>query len=335
MQPTSTALFDANAAGRVPPLGQVAAGVWVLPQAMPNPQLPYTLSYLIVDADDRVHVIDPGWDSDENLAALEEALGVIGSSFDRVASATATHLHHDHFGLAGRLQQAFGVRIGLSSVDQQALDAQASAPGPSFTAADFDRWGVPDAEQAGLADTFLAGATVIETRADVLLQPGDRLDIPGRTITVRATPGHTAGSICLADSEARLVFTGDHVLPMIFPGIGLGGRMPGNPVTTYIDSLSALSEFDDVEVLPGHGYTFTGLAERRAATAAHHDRRTAEAAAVLGEHPDATIWDVASRLHWTAGWEGLRGPYRRSALTQTEMHVGRVRNGDWERYSAR
>ncbi|RFA10184.1 hypothetical protein B7R54_13925 [Subtercola boreus] len=335
MQPTSPIQFTATANGTVPPLEEIGEGVWALPQAMPNPQLPYTLCYLIVDAEDRVHIIDPAWDSDENFAALEHALAEIGSSVGRIASATMTHMHIDHIGLAGRLQEAFGARIGLSGIDQEAIAEQALVPAISYSDDDFTRWGVPDDERPALESTFLSEAAIVDTRADLLLQPGDTLDIPGRSIRVLATPGHTAGSVCFADEDARLLFTGDHVLPMIFPGIGLGGRMPGNPVTTYIDSLEQLEPFDDWEVLPGHGYRFTGLGERRRQTAEHHDRRTREAAAVLSGHPEATVWQVAGQLHWTAGWDGLAGSYRRSALAQTEMHSGRVRNGDWERYLSR
>ncbi|MDF2443209.1 MAG: hypothetical protein JWR01_1412 [Subtercola sp.] len=334
MQTTSPIQHAASESGTVPPLEQIREGIWALPQAMPNPQLPYTLSYLIVDADDRVHIIDPAWNSDANFETLEHALVEIGSSVGRIASATMTHMHIDHIGLAGRLQGAFEARIGLSRIDQEAIEQQAHVPAVTYGDEDFARWGVPDDERATLRETFLSDAAVVDTRADLLLEPGDRLDIPGRRISVLATPGHTAGSVCFVDEDARLLFTGDHLLPMIFPGIGLGGRMPGNPVSTYIDSLGSLAPFDEWEVLPGHGYRFTGLRERRRESAEHHDRRTRETAAVLAGHPEASVWQVAEQLHWTAGWDGLHGAYRRSALAQTEMHSGRVRNGDWGRYTS-
>ncbi|RFA13576.1 hypothetical protein B7R22_13030 [Subtercola boreus] len=334
MQPTSPIQYAASESGAVPPLEQIRDGIWALPQAKPNPQLPYTLSYLIVDAEDRVHIIDPAWNSDANFETLRRALIEISSSVRHIASATMTHMHIDHIGIAGRLQEAFEARIGLSRIDQEAIEQQLQVPAVTYGDEDFARWGVPDVERAMLRETSLSDAAVVDTRADLLLEPGDTLDIPGRSIRVLATPGHTAGSVCFVDADDRMLFTGDHLLPMIFPGIGLGGRMTGNPVSTYIDSLGSLAPFDDWEVLPGHGYRFSGLGERRRESAEHHDRRTRETAAVLAGHPEASVWQVAEQLHWTAGWDGLQGAYRRSALAQTEMHSGRVRNGDWERYLA-
>ncbi|RFA19044.1 MBL fold metallo-hydrolase [Subtercola boreus] len=334
MQPTSPAQFAATESGSVPGLEQVCDGVWALGQPMPNPQLPYTLSYLIVDSHDAVHIIDPAWNSEENFAILERALVELGSSVSRVASATMTHLHLDHTGLAGRLRSASGASIGISRIDHDTLERQAHVPSTIHTDDEVLAWGVPEQRVAELQERFMPDIGTVEVGADVLLEPGDQLDIPGRRISVLATPGHTAGSVCFLDRDARLLFTGDHLLPMIFPGIGLGGTTVENPVTTYVDSLDALAPFDGWQVLPGHGYRFTGLAERRAASAEHHNRRTREAAAVLGGHPEATTYEIASQLHWTAGWAGLEGPYLRSALAQTSMHADRVRRGDWAEYLA-
>lgn len=38
---------------------------------------------------------------------------------------------------------------------------------------------------------------------------GDVIDLGGRKIEIIATPGHTAGSVCLLDHKNRLLFTGD------------------------------------------------------------------------------------------------------------------------------
>ena len=53
------------------------------------------------------------------------------------------------------------------------------------------------------------------------------------------------------------------------------------------------------------------------ADADHQLERAREVASVLDE---PTIWDIASRLTWTAGWDGLHGFQLLSALTQTAMH---------------
>ncbi len=71
-----------------------------------------------------------------------------------------------------------------------------------------------------------------EPFADLLVEDGDVLPIAGREVRALWTPGHTAGHLCLVDEGDGLLFTGDHVLPRINPGIGLGGRTATNPLGT-------------------------------------------------------------------------------------------------------
>jgi glyoxylase-like metal-dependent hydrolase (beta-lactamase superfamily II) len=359
MRETSTAQYEANRTGGVPPFEQVRPNVWALPLAMPSVQLPYVISYLVLDDRGFVHVIDPGWDSDENWQRVLAALESIGSALNRVASVTLTHLHRDHVGMTHRYREATPARIQLSRVEQAAIwastrgaseeatgvattsaattagasaaaaqagaaPAAPTASAAAQTAALTEAWGVPAERRAELEVAFGAREDQIDVAGDVLLDDGDDLGVPGSSIRVIATPGHTYGSISLAAANEQLLFTGDHVLPAIFAGVGLGGPTASNPVSDYVESLEKLQPFDAFEVLPGHGYRFTGLAERRAESAEHHLKRSREAAAVVAANPSATIWEVASQLHWTAGWENLHGPFLRSALAQTAWHVERA-----------
>jgi glyoxylase-like metal-dependent hydrolase (beta-lactamase superfamily II) len=45
------------------------------------------------------------------------------------------------------------------------------------------------------------------------MHDGDRIDLGGRTIEIRATPGHTPDAICLLDLANGLLFTGDTYYP--------------------------------------------------------------------------------------------------------------------------
>jgi glyoxylase-like metal-dependent hydrolase (beta-lactamase superfamily II) len=155
---------------------------------------------------------------------------------------------------------------------------------------------------------------------DLLVADGDTLDIPGRALQVVHTPGHTAGHMCLADPDARIVFTGDHVLPTVNSGLGLGGATVTNPIADYLASLERIAAFDDYEVGPGHEYVFRGLAARCAALREHHLRRSREVAAALAADPGLSVSGIASQLTWTDGWENLDGFRLESALAQTAMH---------------
>ena len=258
-------------------------GIFALAQPTESLTTTYTLCYLLADTDRGVHVIDPGVASDANWARLEEALATIGGE---VVSVTVTHMHHDHLGMASRVRRATGAPVALHRADQAAVSLD--------------------------PDPF---------HADVLLEHGMVLDIPGRQVRVIHTPGHTSGSICLHHPENRVVFTGDHLLPNQFAGIGLGARSASNPIEDYLASLEKIAALGEVEALPGHEYRFTGVRERCEQTAAHHRSRTAEVAAILARHPQASVAEVAAEITWSAGWANLEGPSRASAIAQTGMHM--------------
>jgi glyoxylase-like metal-dependent hydrolase (beta-lactamase superfamily II) len=320
--------------GREPAAKEVASGLWVLPQPTGLEHRPlFTLSYLLEDGRGRLHLVDPGVDDAANRARLNALLTSIGRSEADLAGTVVTHLHVDHLALAEHLQREHGVPLALHRADQEAARRLAEAePSRAATArARLTEWGVPEEERAalgsaaGVADS--GGQRTRPVSADVLLDDDQLLEIPGRALRVLPTPGHTPGHIALVDTTERLLFTGDHLLPSMFPGIGLGGPTP-DAIGDYLRSLEALEPFARVEtdddpgyhVLPGHGYRFTGLADRVDTTRRHHLRRSQEVAAVLTRAPDATVWQIAERIHWTAGFANLGGFHLLSALAQTAMH---------------
>ena len=320
MRPTSSRQYETARAGGFPELEQVREELWsaALPTGFPAPHVPYTLAHLIRDAHGDVHLIDTSADTDDAWQALTAALAAIGSSLERVASVTITHLHLDHLGMAQRVRAASGAPVILSRADQESLDAAAV---PADRA---EEWGVPQHRRAELVPgpQPLAGF-----RADRVLDDGMLLEIPGRQVVVVHTPGHTAGHLAFSLPGEGVLLSGDHLLPDIFPGIGLDGRDDRNPIGDYLGSLDRMLEFSDCEVLPAHGYRFEGLAARVAETAAHHRRRTEEVSATLAAHPELGVWELASRLSWTLGWEQLRGGNLHSALRQTHWHAELSRSG--------
>ena len=195
----------------------------------------------------------------------------------------------------------------------------------------LDAWGVPADRRAELAESFDRPSLVDDLVPDELLADGDVIDLPGHRLEVVATPGHTDGHMCLVDADRRVVYTGDHVLPGIYSGIGIGTLPGSDALGDYLASLDRLEPFDGFHALPGHEYRFDGIAPRRAAIAAHHLRRTAEVAALVPVLGDATVWEYARRLSWTAGWDGLEGFWLHSALRQTALHLEFVRSGDYAR----
>lgn len=324
MHATSEAQFAAANANGVPTVELVRDGLWALGIPMPGLQPHYSFSYLVADRNDGIHIIDPGWDSDENWQYLSDALASIGSSTARIRTVTVTHLHPDHMGMAERVRAETGAPAAIHRAEQDAIDELAIPATASEAIARFTAWGAPERVHPELVEALHRRSAWKPFTADTLLDDGDTLAVPGREIRVVHTPGHTTGHIALIDNENSLLFTGDLLLPTQFPGIGLGGSGATNPIDDYQQSLHRVARWADFEVLPGHGYRFTGLAERCTETAAHHDRRTDEVAAALETLPGSSVWDVASGLTWTDGWKNLRGLALLSALSQTATHTERA-----------
>jgi glyoxylase-like metal-dependent hydrolase (beta-lactamase superfamily II) len=104
-------------------------------------------------------------------------------------------------------------------------------------------------------------------------------------------------------------------------GVGERTERWRDPLGSYVVSLERVAVLDIDQALPGHGYRFTGLDERAAELRAHHARRSADVASRLDALDGPTLWDLASSLRWSAGWDSLQDSTRLSALWQTELHV--------------
>ncbi|WP_104181296.1 MBL fold metallo-hydrolase [Arthrobacter sp. B0490] len=328
MRSTSRQQVDALERGDLPPLDRVRDDVWALAQPMPGGHLAYSFTYLLRDADGGVHVIDPGWDSDSNWDRLTAALaeiapGAVGAG--AVTGITGTHLHPDHVGMAARLRGASGAPLAMHAVERRALERhrvrQFDVDEALGRLAD---WGVPAGRRRELAQDVDRSPEELVLVVDRELDDGDLLAVAGFRVSVMSTPGHTAGHLCLRDDDRDILYTGDHVLPTVFPGLGLGGATPSNPLADYLASVERILPYGGYEAAPGHGYLFAGLGERAAACADHQLERAREVASVLagsgGGPSGPTVWEIASRLTWTAGWDGLHGFQLLSALSQTRMH---------------
>ncbi len=304
----------AHEAGELPGIVALGEGLWSLALPLPVGPPAYTLVYAMTDASAHVHLVDTGWDLPGSLELLSAGLQSLGLELDSVESVTATHLHSDHLGLAEKIREASGARVQVHAAEQRGLDEFAER---GVTVPDLGAWGVPAELHEGIA-TIVGHTRPASLVADVLLHDDQLLDISGREVRVLHTPGHTAGSLSLLTED--ILFTGDLVLPTIFPGVGLGGES-SDPLADYLSSLDRVEALGDPLVAPGHGYVFRGLAERTRASRAHQVGRTDEVRAILRARPDATVWEVASHVTWTGGWAALRGFHQASALSQTAMRM--------------
>ncbi|MFN2451050.1 MAG: MBL fold metallo-hydrolase, partial [Candidatus Dormibacteria bacterium] len=110
----------------LPPVEQVRPGLWSIPVPIPDNPLRYVLVYLFEVTGGAV-VVDTGWNTETAWAALTAGMRLAGYAPADVRGALITHIHPDHYGLAGRLREASGGWVALHPADAALLPGRYGA----------------------------------------------------------------------------------------------------------------------------------------------------------------------------------------------------------------
>jgi glyoxylase-like metal-dependent hydrolase (beta-lactamase superfamily II) len=311
----------------LPPRAEQLPGVWRLPLPLRDSPLGHVNTYL-VRADDGYLLVDCGWDTADTLRALEGHLRALDVRFADVRHLVVTHIHPDHYGLAGRLREITSAELSFHRLERLYIESRYAEAGDLL--AEMREWlrlnGTPQNE----LDQLNRGSTSMMERVQIAypdrtLDGGEEIPCGHYSFKVIWTPGHAAGHICLYDAGNKVLLSGDHVLPRITPSVGLHVRTQGNPLADYLDSLRLVGRLQAEVVLPGHGEPFRGLPERTAELLAHHQRRLDEILRLLrpGEASACTGFQIARQMRWGSrrAWDDLSGFERRLAVTETLAHV--------------
>ncbi|HVT68436.1 MAG TPA: MBL fold metallo-hydrolase [Trebonia sp.] len=321
---TGTRQLEAWRERVMPPVEQLADGLWSIPVPIPRNPLRYTSSYAFASGGGLV-LLDTGWNADEAWQALVDGLASVGASLPDVRGVLVSHMHFDHVGLAGRVREASGAWVAMHPADRAVL-ARPELRDPKRAAAGeaaFLRSLGASAEEAAAAVGPASGYAGFSKIAvpDRELSDGDIADVPGWRLRAVHTPGHTPGHLCFFDERAQRLFAGDHILPRITPNISVHQSGRPNPLAQYLESLAKVRDLPADEIMPAHEWRFRGLAQRADDIAAHHEHRLAELLAAIAASPDATSWDLAGKLTWSRSWDQYSGRMRISAVTETAAHV--------------
>ena len=308
----------------LPPVEKVRDGLWSIPVPIPDNPLRYVLVYAF-ELPDGVAIVDSGWDTDDAWAALCGGLQAAGLDVTEVRAVLVTHIHPDHYGLAGRVREASGAWIGLHPADAALLPARYGADVDGLLQSMRSllvECGVPEDDLGPMATASLGvKALVQQAEPDRLIEDGERIDLPGWDLRAVWTPGHSPGHLCFAEPTRRLLLSGDHVLPRISPNISLHTQSSGSPLADFLGALAKVRGYDVEEVLPAHEYRFAGLASRVDDLIGHHDRRLDEISATVAASPGLTCWEVTQRLTWSRPWPQIHGFMRRAANGETLAHL--------------
>lgn len=259
------------------PLSQISDDIYQIRLPLPF-ALNHVNVYLLHGASGWT-IVDCGINWEAGRQAWQYAFDELGFSGADIEQIILTHVHPDHFGLAGwlyELAQSAGreIQIKTSAREiQQAKDVWGDRH------VHFQYWlrdnGMPhdmaDDVEDSMGDTHTMTLphaphlTAIDIESPIQL--GERLFQP------IFAPGHSDGQLLFYDKADKLLLSGDHVLMKITPNIGLWENTDPNPLGQYIDSLRDLSSLDVRLALPGHRQTIDDWSGRIAELLLHHQHR--------------------------------------------------------------
>jgi glyoxylase-like metal-dependent hydrolase (beta-lactamase superfamily II) len=223
-------------------------------------------------------IVDTGLRNTETAAAWRRAFA--STLGDRpVHRIIVTHLHPDHSGMAGWLAQKQPARLWMTRLEYLTLRVLTSYTGQEapeeaiqfYKAAGWDeealdhyraRFGEFGKAVYPLPDSFQA------------LGHAQRLLIGGREWIVVVGSGHSPEHALLYCPAAKLLISGDQVLPEISSNVSVQPLEPdADPLTDWLTTLKAIRARvpDDVLVLPSHGKPFRGLHARIDALVEGHE----------------------------------------------------------------
>lgn len=306
----------------LPPVERIRPGLWSIPVPLPNNSLRYVLVYAF-ETPDGPYIVDAGWNTDDAYAALGDGLAHAGFSMSDVKGILVTHIHPDHYGLAGRVREASGGWIALHPADAALIRERYDEPSEllALVATMLRRFGAPADELASLTQASMPVRSLVDAvQPDVLFEDGDQPEVPGWDLTAIWTPGHSPGHLCFWEGNTRLMLSGDHVLPRITPNISFHPQAGSDPLGDYLRSLDKLRAYNPDEVLPAHEHRFVNLQARLDELREHHESRFAEVLASI-EAGITTAWEIASKMHWSRSWDRIEGFMRRAAVGEAMAHL--------------
>jgi glyoxylase-like metal-dependent hydrolase (beta-lactamase superfamily II) len=286
--------------------------------------LPYALrivnGYLLDNGDGTWTVLDTGLNyapGQEVWNATFEALSIDPRQISQIV---LTHIHPDHFGMAGWLQERSGAVVRLSQREADAAwlfwgDAQNRYR--SLTE-QMKHAGFPDEmiEPVITGVGFMLAMMLPHPTQTESITPEEIVRMGGRDLRAILTPGHSDGHLIFYDAADRLLLSGDHVLMKITPNIGLWPESDPHPLGRFLDSLREVCLLDVRLALPGHRALITDWRGRIDEIIAHHQERLSHTLDAVGS--GATGYQIAAQLF---DFERLSVHEMRFALVEALAHL--------------
>lgn len=305
-----------------------AAGLWRIALPRTDAFLESTNVYVVQDGGAFV-LVDSGENTPLNQETLFSAFAYLGVERTAIRNIYLTHAHHDHLGLSAQLAEESGATVWAHTADLEYLQQR------FVEVAAYQRqvhaWIRAYGATPDEADNMVIGLTASHRELRIprahALADGEQRQVGPYTFTIRWTPGHTPGHVCLFEPAHGIVLCGDHVLERVSTHVGMQPYSDENPLPRYLAILAELAAEGDRTALPGHGEAFTTLQDRAQALQRHqHARREAVLDALA--HGERTAIQVAQRL-WAEtrpfNWATFHPYLRRNSVAQVIAHLEMLR----------
>ena len=283
----------------LPELGhalEVAPGMWWIRMALPF-ALDHINLWLLADTEETPSGVRQGWTvvdcgvtNDSTQAAWRQVMAGPMQGLP-ILRLVVTHMHPDHMGLAHWLCEEFNAPLWMSATEYQAAllaSTGASNFGGLSTQKFFADHGWNDpADQQQIKDRVSYYAKMVPSVPEAYhrLMHDRALQIGGRTWRCISGWGHSPEHMALYCDQAKVLISGDMVLPKISTNVSVYAQEPeANSLALFMQSLHHFDALPaDTLVLPSHGRPFVGLHTRTAQLLKHHEDRMDEVLAACTE----------------------------------------------------
>ncbi|MEM8861582.1 MAG: MBL fold metallo-hydrolase, partial [Chloroflexota bacterium] len=323
-----SAVFDESSwKAQESPLLQVTQDIWQV--RLP---LPYALDHVnvyLIQGETGWTIVDAGLNISKARATWEFAFDELAIGQDQVEKIVLTHMHPDHFGLAGWLQRRFSLSdiqvpvyasaeelamyAGLWQVLDRSERIELTMDGY------FQACGIPrEHAEAVTAGTLRTGSKTLPHPEFTPFPDGGILKMGNRTWQMIHAPGHADGQFVFYDPNDALFLSGDQLLMKITPNIGYWSDTQPGVLKRYLDSLLTLKQFDTRLGLPGHKWQIADWQARIEEMLVHHEDRLNHTLTAVVKSPGITVNEV-SKIVFRLG--DLDIHQSRFAVAETLAHL--------------
>jgi glyoxylase-like metal-dependent hydrolase (beta-lactamase superfamily II) len=276
----------------LPALGQalqVAPGILWIRMALPF-ALDHINLWLLEDVEETEHGTRQGWtavDCGVTNPGTQDAWRQLFAGPMKglpILRVVVTHMHPDHMGLAHWLCEQFNAPLFMNATEYQAAllaSTGASNFGGKSTQKFFadHGWNDPaDQQQIQGRVSYYANMVPKVPESYHRLMEGSQIQIGSNTWECISGWGHSPEHMALYSHSAKVLISGDMVLPKISTNVSVYAQEPeANALALFMRSLKKLDVLpSDALVLPSHGRPFKGLHTRTAQLLKHHEDRLDE-----------------------------------------------------------